>query len=743
MTSVTFPKYGTITVSLDTVAELSTFKAIKLFDGLHAIVRCQTVANDGLGGIFTFDASSTDADNGTSVIAVTGLAVGRWIKTVRSIAGPQGPTGASGVGVVIPDANARFPSVATVKANSIPAAVRYLDTVGYFAPGDGGRASYKRVAANPNLGAGCFRSLDRFMPDGATDATNGGWWSYSIEGAARIEQFGGAADCPYANFDYTTFTASYAMPATGTYTDNLQPLYDAIRTLNVDANVSARNEVGSMIPIQFFGNIDTAKSYGFSGSIIPQYAVCLQGTNQGGDSTKTGTTFRFPPNTAGLILNFALAQPAGYTQKGAGNSRIEGIWFQGGGGTDRTKHGLRQRIPVFLRNCGFHGFAGNNIDNIGFTGVATSNPSFGLTSGSSYENVFCGAAGNWNTYILGSDVSASISYNLHHKGSRLGGLFDGGYFGNLHLGYECNDYANGKVGACTYNGRHYQLNSTSNTLGGATTPGTNDLIWEDLEAGAVSAFYPAWVSGGSYELSVPTFVSSGETEIKGYTENYYLRSVGGRLSGTMFAGRYAINTGTEPGDGEADLTNRNSRYRVTIPPSDPFFAALGSQVDIFTGGNFSQRNLLFGWTTSADPSGYSFAYQGKDVRFGVSVPGSGYPMSYVLTTSQTTATLGRTTPQPGFIVPANFALGNANGAGEARVHETFTGAISAVPTTGRATGEVLFNGTPAVGGAMMYTIVAGAKQPVGIVGATRATGLTSSSTLAQVIQALKDAGLSD
>jgi hypothetical protein len=327
-----------------------------------------------------------------------------------------------------------FETIGLAKLASIPGTASVIDTRGYFAPGDPGGARYKRVSADPAIGAGGFRSVDRFLPDGSTDSANGGWWRIVTQGGVDIEPFGGACDCPFATFSYPTSTETYPMPTAGTYTDNLQPLYDALRAVNVDANVAGRNEVGSMIPIRFMQNTDTTRSYGFSGTIIPQYSSWLLGTFSGGDSVKTGTTFRFPPNTKGLRLNHFVGQPAGYVKKGVANSRIEGIWFQGGGGTDRTAHGISHRISVYARNCAFAQFAGNNTDNVGFTGVATTDERFGLTSGSSYENVFCLQAGNWNSWVEGSDVSASVFYNLHHKGSRLGGLYEGGYFGNQYLG---------------------------------------------------------------------------------------------------------------------------------------------------------------------------------------------------------------------------------------------------------------------------------------------------------------------
>lgn len=62
-----------------------------------------------------------------------------------------------------------------MEALEFPAGVNSLETRGYAAMGDGGGAQYVRAASEP---AHSFkvRSLDRFLPNGAVDLVNGGWW---------------------------------------------------------------------------------------------------------------------------------------------------------------------------------------------------------------------------------------------------------------------------------------------------------------------------------------------------------------------------------------------------------------------------------------------------------------------------------------------------------------------------------------------------------------------------------------
>lgn len=74
-----------------------------------------------------------------------------------------------------------FDTVAQAAAQTIPAAVGYVDTAALAVPTDEGAARYVRTskAEIDSLGLpsqSYFRSVDRFMPNGSTDAVNGGYW---------------------------------------------------------------------------------------------------------------------------------------------------------------------------------------------------------------------------------------------------------------------------------------------------------------------------------------------------------------------------------------------------------------------------------------------------------------------------------------------------------------------------------------------------------------------------------------
>lgn len=75
-------------------------------------------------------------------------------------------------------ATAIYETRAAVVAATVSAGVRVLQTRSYAAAGDGGGWDHViRVDAEPSH-ALKVRSLDRYLPNGTTSASNGGWWEY-------------------------------------------------------------------------------------------------------------------------------------------------------------------------------------------------------------------------------------------------------------------------------------------------------------------------------------------------------------------------------------------------------------------------------------------------------------------------------------------------------------------------------------------------------------------------------------
>lgn len=73
---------------------------------------------------------------------------------------------------------------------TVPSGVNLVRLMGYAVAGDTGASMiYQRVASAPAHGAS-FRSTDRFLPGGAVDAVNGGWWEYSRSQELLMEYMG-------------------------------------------------------------------------------------------------------------------------------------------------------------------------------------------------------------------------------------------------------------------------------------------------------------------------------------------------------------------------------------------------------------------------------------------------------------------------------------------------------------------------------------------------------------------------
>jgi len=75
---------------------------------------------------------------------------------------------------------------------SIPPVTQLMYLKGYSSEGDGGQHAVRRVYSEPSH-AGKVRTADRYLPNGNTDATNGGWWEIA-EIMPIPEMFGAVGD---------------------------------------------------------------------------------------------------------------------------------------------------------------------------------------------------------------------------------------------------------------------------------------------------------------------------------------------------------------------------------------------------------------------------------------------------------------------------------------------------------------------------------------------------------------------
>jgi hypothetical protein len=98
--------------------------------------------------------------------------------------------GAAGYASALGNQVYNFDSYTLAQAATVPVGVKGLRVFGWAAYGDGPTAEYFRVALQPSTPAGKLRTTDRFLPNGSTDATNGGWWQLVVSGAQDVRKFG-------------------------------------------------------------------------------------------------------------------------------------------------------------------------------------------------------------------------------------------------------------------------------------------------------------------------------------------------------------------------------------------------------------------------------------------------------------------------------------------------------------------------------------------------------------------------
>jgi hypothetical protein len=155
------------------------------------------------------DASSADADRvaaetarDTAVTAAAGMVNKADLNSPALTGTPTAPTAAAGTNtnqiattafVLANSLGAMYRTRVALAAATVPVTEKVVACLGYASPGDCDVFLLTRVAPQPDYGG--VRSADRFMPDGSTDATNGGWWVY-VPTAAGVDAraFGYKAD---------------------------------------------------------------------------------------------------------------------------------------------------------------------------------------------------------------------------------------------------------------------------------------------------------------------------------------------------------------------------------------------------------------------------------------------------------------------------------------------------------------------------------------------------------------------
>lgn len=189
-----------------------------------------------------------------------------------------------------------YATQALAQAAFIPNIVKSLRLTGYTVAGDSPSADYIRVATQPSH-TGKLRSTDRFLPNGGTDNTNGGWWELKVTvlDSRMLGVPASAANCAVAFQAFIDCAWTLGVPARvhqGAVYDFPSGSISLPAGLDLDlSGVTLRRTVDLTIPL--------LQAIGTNGS--PLYGGRIRGgllKYTAGSTTTSGT------NSTALWLNF-------------------------------------------------------------------------------------------------------------------------------------------------------------------------------------------------------------------------------------------------------------------------------------------------------------------------------------------------------------------------------------------------------------------------------------------------------
>ena len=422
-------------------------------------------------------------------------------------------TGSGGSGVL----NA-FDTVAKIQATNIPATMQSIACFAYAISGDlfDRTMVFKRV---PTGGAAMpyVRSADRFLPNGTTDATNGGYWKLT-NNIVMPEMFGAKRD---------GVTDDYAA---------IQAAINYIESVLVTTGPES-----SSIACEF-----SPGYYQCSTGLLSQNGARYTVPAGGDVGANTGTftcIIRFPA---------AFAGPYGWRIKNSGGGNVctfENIMLLyntgtiagiGAGPTPAPINGWRIEKTIRMKSCGAGGWPGNGYfingasDGSGFDGT------IGFVDGATFDRCLSQNNGYNGFFGYGQDFNIN-TFNMCSAIQNLQwGFRDHGFLGNVYT--NCHTSANALhgnpapslviwPGPSTFNGTIAGTNLTINSL----TSGA--VAVNQVVTGAGVAPNTVILSGSGTSWTVSVSQTVGPVAMAGNGKSYQVNPVqnGIALDSTLFA----------------------------------------------------------------------------------------------------------------------------------------------------------------------------------------------------------------
>lgn len=398
------------------------------------------------------------------------------VLTVGQVQGPPGINGVNGTngaagapGPSGPSGNAQnITTVAAFQAASFDVSTQEVNIQGYYATGDQGAMRVMRVASAPTYGG--IRSTDRYLPNGSTDATNGGYWIIvPFNDTVNVMQFGAKGDDTgtVGTDDYTAFANMLAYA-------KANPIPHSSPT-----NASA---IRCYIP---------AARYYISTTITIDFPVIIEGAALGAPGVYT-SRLRFPAATNGLIFTI-----------GAAGSSLQRLGLTGVvGDTSGVGNGVTVQCTMDLAFVGADIFSNDGFYFDG-SGLPTA-----LCDKCNVYSCTAFANGNSGFHMWGGDANVICFYSCNAIDNGTWGFNDEAFLGNTFV--SCHSRDNGIFGAAqagvyttscgaTQGGIAYAVTpfrgGGPHPLASTTVPGTNPAVWYPTQG---SGAYHPWVNGTLY-----------------------------------------------------------------------------------------------------------------------------------------------------------------------------------------------------------------------------------------------------
>jgi hypothetical protein len=388
--------------------------------------------------------------------------------------------------------------------------------LGYYSIGVGA-VQVRRVATQPTH-PWSFRSADRYLPNGTTDSTNGGWWEgYSPTRVITPEMFGAYATGLATDDDYPAISAALAY----------------VHILN--------SEVSSPTPTNGMGTYDIwfpGETYYSSQTLVinnptNDATVRIFGRQNGVGSSAFQATIYFPINTTGFFVRTAPH----------GGGRIEGLRLHSEGGTSTSVYGMHIQTSVVIQDVVIDGFP---YDGIYMDGTSGNNCDFSYLSRISVINI-----GRHGLITNGGDANVILGFELQFREIGGSGIWENSAFGGTYINtqvagsgflqYQKLPNVKGAV-AIGSDGNAYSVVPYQEAAASTTDPvtDTNAVAWRrcPFPGSAVSAWSQPWSTGLTWQSAPGVYNGNASQFYNLYVEAPYSPP----FEGSFLDLTYAVST---------------------------------------------------------------------------------------------------------------------------------------------------------------------------------------------------------